>query len=279
MEGGDWDRPPDIIPDEPVDEMEASRAPLMDHLLELRNRLIWCMGAFIVFFIPCFALSIPIFNFLIVPFVDVVGDRAAEEPTLYFGPLEFFFTRVRLAFMGAFILATPVCTYHLYRFVAPGLYKNERQAVLPFLIAMPVLFTLGAALVYFLIMPFVMQFAVGMEQQTMAGAGANIELLTKVSEYLSLITTLIVGFGLAFQLPIVLTLLAMAGIVSSDFLVKNRRFAIVGIFLVAAILTPPDPISQIALGLTIMALYELSILSVRLVTRRKNAVDDSPSAA
>ncbi len=281
MVGGDWDQPPDIIEEETIseadDEIEASRAPLFDHLLELRSRLIWSMATFALFFIPCFAFSIPIFNFLIIPFVDAVGDKSATQPTLYFAPLEFFFTRVRLAFMGSLILSAPVIMYHIYRFVAPGLYKNERAAVFPFLIAMPVLFSAGAALVYFLIMPFVMQFAAGMEQDAVAGSGARIDLFIKVGEYLSLITTLIVGFGSAFQLPVVLSLLAMAGIVTPEFLVKNRRFAIVGIFLVAAILTPPDPISQIALGLTILGLYELSILSVRMVAKKRTKAEEEDS--
>ncbi len=277
--GGDWDQPPDIIDEAPEDEVEASRAPLLDHLIELRMRLMWSLATLVLTFIPSFIVSVPFFNFLIVPFVNAVGDSSASEPTLYFAPLEFFFTRVRLAFMAAFVLSTPVVAYHLYRFVSPGLYKNERRAVLPFLIAMPILFLAGAALVYFMIMPFVMQFAVGMEQQAMEGASANITLLTKVGEYLSLITTLILGFGMAFQLPVVLTLLAMAGFVTPEFLVKNRRFAIVAIFLVAAILTPPDPISQIALGLTIFALYEISIMAVRMVTKRRKQREEEEEKA
>ncbi|MGV6802476.1 MAG: twin-arginine translocase subunit TatC [bacterium] len=262
------DLPPDII--EPIDDdVEASRAPLLSHLIELRNRLILSLGALIIGFVLCFLVSKQIFNFLIVPFVDVIEQSGADQTaTLYFAPLEFLFTRIKLALLAGFVLAFPYIAWQLYQFVSPGLYKNEKRAVLPFLVSMPILFSAGAAIVYFLIMPFVMQFAANMQQGAGEGTGAAIELFIKVGEYLSLITTLIMAFGFAFQMPVVLTLIAMAGLIDDKFLSKNRSFAIVGIFVFAAILTPPDPVSQIILGGTMMGLYEISILAVRAVVKR-----------
>ncbi|MEX6634593.1 twin-arginine translocase subunit TatC [Hyphococcus lacteus] len=254
-------------PDDEEDELKASAAPLLDHLVELRQRLIVSVIALGVAFAVCFIFSIPLYEFLVIPFERAVTE-AGVEPKLYFAPLEFFFTRVRLAALGAIALAFPVVAYEIYKFVAPGLYRNERRAALPFLAAMPVLFTTGAALVYFVLMPFVMRFAVGMERDAGSGTGVSIELLTRVGDYLSLMTTLIMAFGFAFQLPVFLTLLASAGLMTSGFLVKNRRVAIVAIFIMAAFLTPPDPFSQLILGISIIALYEASVVSVRFAEKR-----------
>ncbi len=253
------------------DEVAASAAPLIDHLTELRRRLIVSVSAIAIAFVFCFLFSEQIFNVLVIPFVDAVGKVSGEEPTLYFAPLEFFFTRVRLAVFAAVVVAFPVLAYQAYRFVAPGLYRREKSAATPFLIAMPVLFALGASLVYFVMMPFIMRFAVGFEAQGAGEGAANFELLTRVGDYLSLVTTLILAFGFAFQLPVFLTLLARAGVITSQMLVTYRRFAIVIIVIVAAILTPPDPFSQIVLASCILALYELSVISVRMSERKAKA--------
>lgn len=259
------------------DEIEASAAPLLDHLIELRSRLIVSIAAITVGFVICFIFSVPLYEFLVIPFNEAVR-ATGQEPKLYFAPLEFFFTRVKLAALGGIALAFPIVAYEIYKFVAPGLYRRERQAALPFIMAMPVLFTAGAALVYFVLMPFVMRFAVGMEQDATNGSGVTIELLTRVGDYLALITTLIMAFGFAFQLPVFLTLLARAGLITADFLKRNRKFAIVFIFIVAAFLTPPDPISQLVLGGAIIALYEISVFSVRLAEKKAKATYEEASA-
>ncbi|MBU4434049.1 MAG: twin-arginine translocase subunit TatC [Alphaproteobacteria bacterium] len=279
---------------EPEDEIEASRAPLLEHLVELRTRLIVCVVALFIGFGICFAFADQIFLFLVKPFTvaqqllgvqhaggkhgpfdlllaliglkDIpVGSTKALD-LVYTAALEFFFTKLKLAGFGAVVLTFPVLAWQLYRFVAPGLYKNERGAFLPFLLASPVMFFLGAALVYYVMLPFVLWFALSQQVQT---AGITIQLLPKVSDYLTLVTSLLLAFGLCFQLPVVVSLLGVAGIISSKLLREGRRYAIVGVFIAAAILTPPDPISQMTLALPMVLLYEIGIWCVWLIERGK----------
>ena len=188
-------------------------------------------------------------------------------------PLEQFFTNIKLSAFGAIILAFPIIAWQLYRFVAPGLYKKERNAFLPFLLASPLLFLMGSALVYYVMLPFVLWFSLS---QQIVGEGVKVVLQTRVSEYLTLVTTLLLAFGLSFQLPVVLSLAGLAGLVSSSMLRAGRRYAIVAVFVVAAIVTPPDPISQITLAIPLCLLYELSIWCVWLIERRRKAEDEEP---
>jgi len=251
-----------------TDEIEASKAPLMDHLVELRSRLIKAVAAFGIMFVVCFIFAKDIYNVLVWPFVWVAGPEHSKF--IYTALLEYFITQIKLAMFGAAFLSFPVVAGQIYMFVAPGLYKHERKAFLPYLIATPILFLCGAMLVFFVVMPLAMRFFLSFEQAGGPGQAA-IELLPKVNEYLSLVTTLILAFGFVFQLPVALTLLAQVGIVTSKGLKEKRRWAIVIVFAVAAVLTPPDMISQIGLAIPTLALYELSILSVRRVERQREA--------
>lgn len=291
------------------DEVEASRAPLLDHLMELRRRLIICVSALIVGFGICFYFADRIYLFLLHPFEMGALLMAAQhttaphgpfdfllallgirhlEPTaavqnlhlVFTAPLEFFMTKVKLAGFGAVAITFPVLAWQIYGFVAPGLYRRERRAFVPFLVASPILFVMGAALVYYIMLPFVLWFS--LNQQIVGLHNISVELLPRVSDYLTLVTTLLLAFGLCFQLPVVLALMALAGVVNAKMLAGGRRYAIVGIFIVAAILTPPDPVSQITLAVPIILLYEVAILCVRLIEgqrRQAGERDDSKALA
>ena len=242
------------------DTIDDKPMPLLDHLIELRRRMLWSAAAFIVAFGVSYYFSAAIYGFLAQPLVDILQHQSGTPRRLIFTQLyEVFFTYIKVAFFGAAFISFPMISTQLWLFVAPGLYKSEKKAFLPFLAATPILFVLGAALAYYFVFPFAWKFFISFESP--AGSAVPIQLEAKVSEYLDLVMKLIFAFGITFELPVALTLLAKVGIVSAKSLKKYRRYAYVGMFVVAAILAPPDIITQTGLALPLILLYEISILT------------------
>jgi sec-independent protein translocase protein TatC len=259
-------------------ELESSKAPLLDHLVELRNRLIHAVIAFTLCFIFCFAFAKPIYAFLAQPLANALIASGQQNPhMIYTAVYETFFTYAKVGMFGGLCLAFPYMAFQLWLFIAPGLYRNERSAFWPFLLATPFMFVVGASFVYFVMLPYALRFFLG--YQTAGGnGGLGIELEAKVGEYLSFVMTLIFAFGLCFELPVLLILLGRVGIVSSKGLASVRRYSIVGAFALAAVLTPPDVFSQLSLAIPLVGLYEISILGVKLIERARARAEAAEAA-
>jgi sec-independent protein translocase protein TatC len=250
--------------------IEDSAAPLIDHLVELRSRLIWSILAFVVAMLICFTVAEPIFDFLAEPIKHAMEKRGHDPELIFTGAHKVFFTYVSVSMFGGFFIAFPIIANQLWRFVAPGLYKSEQKALLPFLIATPVLFVLGAAFAYYLALPLAFDFFLSFEKAPDPSTdGLKIQFLGTVDEYLGLTMKFILAFGICFQLPVALTLMAKAGLVGSQWLKDNRKYAIVGLMLMAALFTPPDAFSMMLLFAVVYSLYEISIFLVKSVEKKR----------
>ena len=260
----------------PEDTIDDKPMPLLDHLVELRTRLMWAMGTLLVAVIGCYFVSTHIYAFLAQPLVDILSAQSGGEPRrLIFTALtEAFFTYLKVAFFGGAFISFPIIAHQVWLFIAPGMDRSEQRALAPVLLASPVMVLGGAALAYYFVVPAAYKFFVSFETPAGAG-GVPIQLEAKVGEYLDLVMKLIFAFGIAFQMPVALSLMAKVGIVTSKGLKKARRYAIVGIFVAAAILTPPDPMSQIGLAIPLMVLYEMSIWAAKLVEPKPVAEDEA----
>ena len=251
-----------------MNEEKNNKSSFVEHLSELRSRLVRSIIYLFIFFVVCYFFAENIYSFLVAPYADAVKDDDTSRRMIFTALHETFITYLKVAFFAAMFIASPIILTQVWKFVAPGLYKNEKKALLPYLIATPTLFLLGGMLVYYLIMPLAIKFFLSFESQSQLGS-LPIQLEAKVNEYLSLIMRLIFAFGISFQLPVLLSLLARVGFIDSEYLQKRRKYVVIIIFVVAAILTPPDPITQIGLGIPLLILYELSILSVKIIEKNK----------
>ena len=247
----------------------SEKSGFISHLVELRQRLINSFIFLFSFFVVCYFFSEEIYSFLVQPYADAVKDDNVNRRLIFTALQETFLTYLRVSFFAALFFSSPIILIQIWKFVAPGLYKNEKEAILPYLIATPILFLFGGMLVYYLIMPLAIKFFLSFEASSINSA-LPIQLEAKVNEYLSLVMKLIFAFGLSFQLPVILSLLARVGFIDSVFLKERRKYVVVIIFVAAAILTPPDPITQIGLAIPLLILYELSIFSVKIIEKRKN---------
>ena len=248
---------------------QNKKSSFIEDLTELRSRLVKSFIYLFILFVVCYFFSENIYNFLVTPYADAVKNDEIDRRLIFTALHETFITYLKVAFFAAMFLASPIILTQIWKFIAPGLYKNEKKALLPYLVVTPTLFLLGGMLVYYLIMPLAIKFFLSFETTAEFG-NLPIQLEAKVNEYLSLIMRLIFAFGISFQLPVLLSLLARVGFVDSKYLKERRKYVIVIIFAVAALLTPPDPITQIGLGIPLLILYELSILSVSLIEKKKN---------
>ena len=247
----------------------SEKSGFISHLIELRQRLINSFIFLFSFFVVCYFFSEEIYSFLVQPYADAVKDDNVNRRLIFTALQETFLTYLRVSFFAALFVSSPIILMQIWKFVAPGLYENEKKAILPYLIATPILFLFGGMLVYYLIMPLAIKFFLSFEASSINSA-LPIQLEAKVNEYLSLVMKLIFAFGLSFQLPVILSLLARVGFIDSVFLKERRKYVVVIIFVAAAILTPPDPITQIGLAIPLLILYELSIFSVKIIEKRKN---------
>ena len=242
------------------------------HFVELRSRLIKSIIFILVIFVISYTFAEQIYNFLVEPYANAVKEDQNSRRLIFTALHETFITYIKVAFFASIFLGSPVLLIQVYKFIAPGLYKNEKKAILPYLISTPILFLFGGLLVYYLVMPLAIKFFLSFETLG-SSTTLPIQLEAKVNEYLSLIMRLIFAFGISFQLPILLNLLARIGVVNSDYLKTRRRYVIVIIFAMAAILTPPDPITQVGLAIPLLLLYELSIFTVRFIEKKKMKED------
>lgn len=253
---------------EDSDEVDESTAPLLDHLIELRNRLMWCVGGLVLAFGVCFYFATEIFAFLVHPLQEAFPP--GQGRLIYTQLYEAFFVEIKVGIFGAFVIAFPLIACQIWLFVAPGLYKNERGAFLPFLLATPILFALGASLAYFVVMPLAFEFFLGYQGEV---SGLDQEALPAIGQYLSLVMRFIIVFGLAFLLPVLLLLLNRAGLVNRAQLIRARKYIIVGVFVIAAVFTPPDPVTQLMLAVPLLLLFEMTLVIIWVTDKRRKVAE------